>query len=215
MKLCNLLFSLIFLFIQPMAAQDVERGMHDTRPFGRATDSLATPLSIPLPGYTYYTNPSQHLYAPGIPYDLDFWQLHKGFNASLTFSATVGFGKNSPSGVGLGEHAAFMYAAPLTQRLSVAGGIYTSNFNWGGWQYREMGIAALAAYQLNPQFTAYVYGNKSIVSRQPRPLNFLNGTRGDCIGAMIDWHPNETVNIQLRIERREYPNLQNSHKDIP
>lgn len=215
MKLRNLFFPLLFLSVLPIAAQDIEHTRPDIRPAELATDSLATPLAIPQPGYSYYANPSQRLYAPGIPYDLDFWQLHKGFNASLTFSATVGFGKNSPSGVGLGEHAAFMYALPLTPRLSVAGGIYTSNFNWGGWQSREMGIAALAAYQLNPQFTAYVYGNKSIVSRQPRPVNFLQDRGGDCIGAMIDWHPNETVNIQLRIESREYPNRQFSHKNIP
>lgn len=206
MKLFLLTVLTALLACCPLSAQEVDDNMlvpSDSTGSG----SLYTPLALPFPGYSHA--PLQRsIYAPGLPFDTDCWQLHSGFNASLTLSATVGWGKHSPSGVGLGEDVAFMYALPVNRRLSVAGGLYVSNFDWGGWQQREAGVAALAAYRLNPQFTAYVYGNKSFVSRIPRPA-ILSERGGDRIGAMIDWHPNETVSVQLSIEQREYPTHRN------
>ena len=67
----------------------------------------------------------------------DSWQLHKGFNAQLSLHAIAGFGSGAPRGVGFGQDAAFMYALPLTSRLSAAGGLYVSNLDWGGRNYRQ------------------------------------------------------------------------------
>ncbi len=134
----------------------------------------------------------------------DSWQLHKGFNAQLSLHAITGFGSGAPRGVGFGQDAAFMYALPLTSRLSAAGGLYVSNLDWGGRNYRQMGIAGVATYRVNDVISLYAYGSKTLLpgSVAPYQAPFIDGDR---FGGMVNFKFNDTFSMRFSVEHREAP----------
>ena len=103
------------------------------------------------------------------PFDYNFatWELHKGFNASIGLNMTFSPSKWAPSGVGFGQDFAFMYAVPVSNRLSVAAGLYATNMDWGFLRYRNVGFAGVAAYRLTDKISIYAYGNKSFMPNRP------------------------------------------------
>lgn len=162
-------------------------------------DSLDTKLFAPIttigmtaPFGMYGITPFSYNYAS--------WELHKGFNASLGMHVTFSPSKYAPSGVGFGQDAAFMYAVPINNRLSVAGGLYATNMDWGFINYKNIGIAGVAAFKLNDKITLYGYGNKSLMP-QRSPLYYpLPNFSPDKLGGMINFKIGESSSISFGVE---------------
>lgn len=128
------------------------------------------------------------------------WDLHAGFNASLGMNVSVGFGKNRLHGVGFGQDAAFLYAFPVTKRLSVAAGVYATNLQWADYAYRNVGVTALAAFQVNERLTLYGYGNKSILPQKRLPAYPMPNFTPDKFGGMLHLKLGESASISLGVE---------------
>lgn len=162
-------------------------------------DSLETRLFAPIttvgmsaPFGMYGITPFSYNYAN--------WELHKGFNASLGMHVTFSPSKYAPSGVGFGQDAAFMYAVPINNRLSVAGGLYATNMDWGFINYKNIGIAGVAAFKLNDKITLYGYGNKSLMPKRS-PLYYpLPNFSPDKLGGMINFKIGESSSISFGVE---------------
>ena len=99
-----------------------------------------------------------------------------------------------------------MYALPLTKRFSVAGGVYASNMNWGFINYRQVGIAAVAAFQVNDRISLYAYGNKSLMPDRSFPYYPLPNFAPDRLGGMVNFKLSESSSISIGVEGRRYPN---------
>ena len=130
------------------------------------SDSAKFSIPSPVPQSSIYRPFGMYGLSP-LDYGYASWELHQGFNASIGLHVTFSPSKYAPSGAGFGQDAAFMYALPLTKRFSVAGGVYASNMNWGFINYRQVGIAAVAAFQVNDRISLYAYGNKSLMPTVP------------------------------------------------
>ncbi|MBM6960021.1 hypothetical protein H6A61_04010 [Bacteroides caecigallinarum] len=151
-----------------------------------------TPVGMSTPFGMYGITPFSYNYAN--------WELHKGFNASLGMHVTFSPSKYAPSGVGFGQDAAFMYAVPINNRLSVAGGLYATNMDWGFINYKNIGIAGVAAFKLNDKITLYGYGNKSLMP-QRSPLYYpLPNFSPDKLGGMINFKIGESSSISFGVE---------------
>lgn len=134
------------------------------------------------------------------------WRLHEGFNAQFSLNVGAGFGHHAPKGVMFGQHAAFAYVLPLTEKLSFAGGIYASNVEWGSWRRTDVGFAAMVAYQLTDKINLYAFGAKSFLPRdagfrfgqQPFPI-FMDEVR-DRLGAAAEFKIGEKAMIGVSVE---------------
>ncbi len=163
------------------------------------SDSLSTPLVAPITPEGMYSPFNMYGITP-FSYSYANWELHKGFNASLGMHVTFSPSKYAPSGVGFGQDAAFMYAVPLNSRFSVAAGLYASNMNWGFINYKNIGIAGVAAFKLNDRITLYGYGNKSLMP-QRSPLYYpLPNFSPDKLGGMINFKLGESTSISVGVE---------------
>lgn len=198
------LLLLLCLLPASLAAQ-VGEPDGDRRLPAAAADSLATPPAEEVRAFL--------LRAPGFDATDPFWRdgssaswwLHEGFNAQFSMSLSVGFGKGALKGVGFGQSAAFAYALPLTDRLSVAAGVYADNWDWGPLRLTEGGVAATVAYRLTDAVSVYAYGTKSFFPRHKFPGGnafplFLR-PGGDRIGAMLDFKLGHNASIQVSVER--------------
>lgn len=163
------------------------------------TDSLSTPLVAPIMQAGMYPSFSMYGISP-FSYSYANWELHKGFNASLGMHVTFSPSKYAPSGVGFGQDAAFMYAVPINNRFSVATGLYATNMDWGFINYKNVGIAGVAAFKLNDRITLYGYGNKSLMP-QRSPLYYpLPNFSPDKLGGMINFKIGESSSISFGVE---------------
>ena len=163
------------------------------------TDSLSTPLVAPIMQAGMYPSFSMYGISP-FSYSYANWELHKGFNASLGMHVTFSPSKYSPSGVGFGQDAAFMYAVPVNNRFSVAAGLYATNMDWGFINYKNVGITGVAAFKLNDRITLYGYGNKSLMP-QRSPLYYpLPNFSPDKLGGMINFKIGESSSISFGVE---------------
>lgn len=163
------------------------------------TDSLSTLLVAPIMQAGMYPSFSMYGISP-FSYSYANWELHKGFNASLGMHVTFSPSKYAPSGVGFGQDAAFMYAVPINNRFSVAAGLYATNMDWGFINYKNVGIAGVAAFKLNDRITLYGYGNKSLMP-QRSPLYYpLPNFSPDKLGGMINFKIGESSSISFGVE---------------
>ena len=128
------------------------------------------------------------------------WDLHKGFNASIGMNISVGFGKNRLHGVGFGQDAAFLYALPLNNRLSVAGGVYATNMDWGNYTYRNVGITGIASFKATDRITIYAYGNKSFMPKRLYPAYPLPNFTPDKFGGMVNFKVGESASFSIGVE---------------
>lgn len=149
----------------------------------------------------------------GSAYGLDGfgWRLHEGFNAQFGLSVSAGLGKKAPRGVGFGQTAAFAYVSPLTKKLSIAAGLFATNYDWGSWRSTNVGIGGVLAYQVNDKISLYAYGQKTFLPQQslfsefrrnPFPA-FFDQPR-DVIGAAAEFKIGENAMIGVSVERRTY-----------
>ena len=128
------------------------------------------------------------------------WDLHRGFNASLGMNVSVGFGKHALHGVGFGQDAAFLYAVPLNNRVSMAGGVYATNMDWGNYSYRNVGVTGIIAFKATDRITLYGYGNKSIMPKRTFPTYPLPNFTPDKFGGMVNFKVGESASISLGVE---------------
>lgn len=163
------------------------------------TDSLSTPLVAPIMQTGMYPSFSMYGISP-FSYNYAGWELHKGFNASLGMHVTFSPSKYAPSGVGFGQDAAFMYAVPINSRFSVAAGLYATNMNWGFINYKNAGIAGVAAFKLNDKITLYGYGNKSLMPQRSPMYYPLPNFSPDKFGGMINFKIGESSSISFGVE---------------
>ena len=163
------------------------------------------------------------------------WGLHKGLNVQLGASVFTQFGKGAHHGVGFQQNIALMYAAPITNKLSVAVGGYLNNINFAGDNWRDAGLQAVLGYRFNDHWEAYVYGQKSITSNINNRLRYSlsdgwygGGTGGfggfsqnfygmpsyslydltnlgDRIGATVRYNFNNNMSIEVSVENRWLP----------
>lgn len=206
------LYLILFAMLLPLAAtsqtenrQSIEASETSAPPVAEK-DSLSLPLASPIP-QTGYTAPFGMYGITPFDYGYATWQLHKGFNASIGLNLTYSPSRYAPSGVGFGQDAAFMYAVPVTDRLSVAGGLYASNMDWGFLRYRTIGVAGVAAYKLTDRISIYAYGNKSFTPKRPPYYYPLPNYAPDRIGGMINFKVGESSSFSIGIEGRknDYP----------
>lgn len=169
-----------------------------------AKDTLSVPLPAPVPQHYLYSPFDMYGITP-FNYGYATWELHKGFNASIGMNVTFSPSKYAPSGVGFGQDAAFLYAVPLNKRFSVAGGLYASNFNWGGINYRNVGITGIAAFKVNERISLYAYGNKSLMPKRSPYYYPMPNFAPDRIGGMINFKFNESSSISIGVEGIKYP----------
>lgn len=198
---------LIFLFVPSVLKAQTKVYQEDSLSLASTqADSTEIKLTAPFPVTPAYSATPFSMFGLS-PFDYGYatWELHKGFNASLGMSLSVGLGKWMPSGVGFGQDAAFMYAFPVNSRLSIAGGIYAHNMDWGFLSYKEVGISGVAAYRLSDQISLYAYGNKSLTPKNgimyPAPAYF----NSDRIGGMINFKVNDSFSINFGVEGRKGP----------
>lgn len=209
MKKIYLITAVLALFAGKIPAQDlvmpsgVPDGQSDSLRSETVSghDSLSVPLVAPVPhlGMTPFS-----MYGMS-PYGYMDWGLHKGFNASLGMSVTFSPGQWAPSGVGFGQNAAFMYAVPITDRLSVAAGIYASHFDWGFVNYKNVGFAGVAAFKVNDRISVYAYGNKSFMPKRSLSYYPLPNFAPDRVGGMVNFKLGESSSISFGVEGIRYP----------
>ncbi len=150
-------------------------------------------------------------------YYCNYGWLHKGLNASLDLSVFAQFGKHARHGAGFSQRLSATYVQPLGKRSWMAVGGYVDHLNWSGDSYTSGGLYAELGYQFNEHWSAYVYGQKSLVnsgisgfgSYYGRGWNYLspysyNGL-GDKLGAAVRWTPNPTLSVELSVEHNWYP----------
>lgn len=189
--------------VQPCLAQDIER-LQETGIAGNDTAANVLPYAgdnaLYLPGDTAFF---PRLYNP-MPYYTGSWQLHSGLNAQLGTSVTVGFGKHSPRGVGIGTHAAFLYAASLTPKLSLAGGISSETLDWGGIKLRNAELIGVAAYKVNDFMNVYAYGSKSLLDDKQRRIRPYPSFGRDRWGGAVDFSLGKNVFVQFGFEHASF-----------
>ncbi len=157
----------------------------------------------PTPYSTYYN------YGP----------LHEGLNVSLDLSAFATFGKHAKGG-GFGQRLTATWLQTLGKRGWVAVGGYINHMNWRGDHYTGGGLTAEAGYQFDEHWSAYVYGQKSLVNQGGYHtgyapygcgyygwgcLPFMGNDLGDKLGAAVRWTPNRTFSVELSVEKNWYP----------
>ena len=184
--------------MQPCLAQDIER-QQETGIAGNDSAENVLPYAgdnaLYLPGDTAFF---PRLYNP-MPYYTSSWQLHSGLNAQLGTSVTVGFGKHSPRGVGIGTHA-----ASLTPKLSLAGGISSETLDWGGIKLRNAELIGVAAYKVNDFMNVYAYGSKSLLDDKQRRIRPYPSFGRDRWGGAVDFSLGKNVFVQFGFEHASF-----------
>lgn len=163
------------------------------------SDSL--PLHLPVLS-SYRAQPAR--------YPLDWtwtgisdWELHSGFNASLTMGVTCSLGKNRFPGVAFGTGLAGMYAFPVTPRFTVAAGGFLNHITWQGRGGVDFGISGLAGYQLTDKISIYAYGSKTLVRNAFCPPFLYDDYYTDRLGGMIHFDVSDKFSFSVSVEERK------------
>lgn len=225
LRLLFLLISTLFsLTLNAQTDETARRRDFDDVFSGHATDSVATDTlslagraanNLDLPWNTPALTVGGYGLAPASPYYGGFgdygWRLHEGFNAQFGMSITAGLGKHAPRGVGFGQTAAFAYVAPLTKKLSIAAGVFATNFDWGSYRRTNVGIGGVLAYEVNERINLYVFGEKSFLPRTTArrgglfgPFPLMLDTPSSRIGAAAEFKIGKNAMIGISVEHRTY-----------
>lgn len=198
------LFSLIGLLlpVAGLAQTEVQPDSLVCSPISVSNDSLYVPLQSPVVESGIYRPFGLYGIIP-FGYGFSTWELHKGFNASIGLNLTFSPSRYAPSGVGFGQDAAFMYAVPVSNRISIAGGLYASNMNWGFVNYQQVGIAGVAAFQLTDRISFTAYGVKSLTPQRPQYYYPLPNYNPDRFGGMFNFKIGESAAISIGVESRQ------------
>lgn len=152
------------------------------------------------------------------------WQaIHQGFNVNLELSVMAGLGKGAPHGAGFGQHLGVTWLSPLGSRGWVMAGGYVDHLGWDGASLTGAGLYAELGWQFSPQWSAYIYGQKSLVDSGSAGqwgyygmgyAPYWDGLYGtpyyynamaDKVGAGLRWTPNHSFSLELSVERDWLP----------
>lgn len=211
-----LLGALLLLCVPDMNAQNIRVAEKDAdhteilplqqndmtvRPDSMQWTSDSLPLHLPVLS-SYRAQPAR--------YPLDWtwtgisdWELHSGFNASLTMGVTCSLGKNRFPGVAFGTGLAGMYAIPITPRFTVAAGGFLNHITWQGRGGVDFGISGLAGYQLTDKISIYAYGSKTLVRNAFCPPFFYDDYYTDRLGGMIHFDVSDKFSFSVSVEERK------------
>lgn len=148
-------------------------------------------------------------------------QLH----GSVELSVMAGFGKNAPKGAGFSQNINLDYTTPVGKRGWLTAGGYMNHLNWSGMNLTSAGVYGELGYQLNDQWSAYVYGQKSLVNSGSYGyaypyVGYGSGGLGyysypaynpyaDRLGAALRWTPNKNFMLQISVEKDWMPKRDN------
>ncbi len=147
----------------------------------------------------------------------DYGGLHTGLNVSLGMSVFAQFGKHARHGAGFTQTIDAIYLQPLGKRAWLAVGGYIHHTNWSGDSYTTGGIYGELGYQFDEHWSAYIYGQKSLVNDGSGYDGYGMGYGyygmygmpgydcGDKLGAAVRWTPNHNFSLQLSVEKDWYP----------
>ncbi len=173
-------------------------------------DDETTRRYLPLPSHHHY-----HYMTPIMSTPMTMWggylgwDLHEGLNASIGASVFSTFGSgNTWKGAGFGQNLSLMYATPLSSKLTLAVGGYFNNVSWAHDIFHDAGACAVLGYHFNEHWSAYVYGQKSLMNDKhiPRPLMHMSDI-GDRIGAAVRYNFNPNFSVQVSFETNQYSNM--------
>ena len=130
------------------------------------------------------------------------WALHSGFNAQFGMSATIGFGKHAPHGVGFGQNVALAYVRPVSNRLLFAAGIYANHMKWGGYGTTDVGVGVMADYRVNDRLDVYAYATASLMPNRDRLWSpyYWDTPAKYRVGMGANWKVNDTFSLGLSVE---------------
>ena len=106
--------------------------------------------------------------------------------------------------MGIGTHAAFIYAASLTPKLSLAGGISSETLDWGGIKLRNAELIGVAAYKVNDFMNVYAYGSKSLLDDKQRRIRPYPSFGRDRWGGAVDFSLGKNVFVQFGFEHASF-----------
>lgn len=163
-------------------------------------EPMAMPLNIPTLT-PYGTMPTLRWY-PFMWSGWHAWDVHEGLNAQIGASVFSTFGSgNTYSGAGFTQNIALLYAKPLTEKLSFAIGGYFNSMQWWHSTFRDAGMTAVLGYRFDDHWSAYLYGQKSLMpeNKMPYPLMSMSEL-GDRIGAAVRYDFNPSFSVQVSVE---------------
>lgn len=144
---------------------------------------------------------------PPRPY-ANLWQPREGLSATVGLSASVGWGKHAPHGVGFGEHLALAFTRHLGHGFTVSAGLLAQHQNWGAAQRSDASVAALVSYAISDRISVFAYGVKSFLPERNRyypGLSMLPMAGGDRYGAGASFKIGESAMIQVAVEHADGP----------
>ncbi len=143
-----------------------------------------------------------------------WWDVHDGFNANISAGVMCGFGHNNPyRGAAFFTSVEGLYAVPVTDRLTVAGGLgYTRYTGWGQSQ-GTLDIFGMANYRFNERLDATLFASHSfgpMGSRAGRYSPYIPTISSACttVGAEFGVRVNNIMRLSvgLSVTREEAPN---------
>lgn len=148
-------------------------------------------------------------------------------HGSVGLSVIAGFGKGAPKGVGFAQNISLNYTMPIGKRGWLTAGGYMNHLNWSGMNTTSAGLYGELGYQINDNWSAFVYGQKSLANTgacgygYPYYGYYGYGCDGfgypgynpyaDRLGAAIRWAPNKNFSLQLSVEKDWMPKQGNGY----
>ena len=149
-------------------------------------------------------------------------------HGSVGLSVIAGFGKGAPKGAGFAQDINLNYTMPIGKRGWLTAGGYMNHLNWSGINTTSAGLYGELGYQINDNWSAFIYGQKSLVNTGRSGYGYpyygyygygCNGFGGypgynpyaDRLGAAIRWTPNKNFSLQLSVEKDWMPKPGNDY----
>lgn len=148
-------------------------------------------------------------------------------HGSVGLSVIAGFGKGAPKGAGFAQDISLNYTMPIGKRWWLTAGGYMNHLNWSGINTTSAGLYGELGYQINDNWSAFIYGQKSLVNNGVGAYGYpyygyygcgYNGfgypgynPYADRVGAAIRWAPNKNFSLQLSVEKDWMPKPGNDY----
>ena len=147
-------------------------------------------------------------------------------HGSVGLSVIAGFGKGAPKGAGFAQDISLNYTMPIGKRGWLTAGGYMNHLNWSGINATSAGLYGELGYQINDNWSAFIYGQKSLANTGIAGYGYpyygycygFNGLGypgynpyADRLGAAIRWTPNKNFSLQLSVEKDWMPKPGNDY----
>lgn len=163
-------------------------------------NSFTLPYQLTYPTYYAPHIPSFHWGYYGVGPWHSMWNIHPGLNASFETGVSVAFGKRNPyRGAAFFSGVTALYAHPVNERLTLAFGMTADMLYGWGTHTNNIGLVALANYQLNERLdvTGFINHNFGAVGGNDFRLNGRQFTYPVAPGMM---GPSTTIGADLGIK---------------